>query len=177
MKRLRLYHRLLAVVVALLLLTTQSMFGNGMGRFGGRGPHGSFERGFGPQDHRFFHGHRRVLFGFDFFAFGFPYWWYVGYGYPDYGYPSYDYPNDYSNDDSGPMHDEKFWQGLARRVQSELARRGYYHGQINGVIGSESQQAIRAFQKAQGLPVTGLIDPRVLRALNLPVPQIPSHSG
>jgi hypothetical protein len=58
--------------------------------FGGRGPHGSFERGFGPQDHRFFHWHRHVLFGFDFFAFGFPDWWYVGYGYPDYGYPSYD---------------------------------------------------------------------------------------
>ena len=63
------------------------------------------------------------------------------------------------------------------RKQSELARRGYYRGQINGVIDSDSRQAIRAFQKAQGLPVTGLIDPGVLRALNLPVSKIHSDSG
>ena len=62
-------------------------------------------------------------------------------------------------------------------VQSELARRGYYHGQINGVIDSDTRQAIRAFQKAQGLPVTGLINPGVLRALKLPIPQVLSRSS
>ena len=50
-----------------------------------------------------------------------------------------------------------YWQDLAMKVQSELARRGYYHGQINGVIDSNSRQAIRAFQKAQGLPETRLV--------------------
>jgi hypothetical protein len=177
MKRLRLYHYLPVVVVPFLPLTTQSTFGNGMRNFGGRGPNGSFERGFGPQDHRFVHRHSHFLFGFDFVAFGFPYWWYVDYGYPYYGYPYYDYPDDYANYDSGPIYDDKFWQDLAKKVQSELARRGYYQGQINGVIDSNSQQAIRAFQKAQGLPVTGLIDPGVLRALKLPVPQIHSRSS
>lgn len=150
---------------------------NGMGSFGGRGVHGSFGRGFDRQDHRVFDRHRHLFFGFDFVAFGFPDWWYFDYGYPYYGYPYYDYPDDYAYYDSGPAYDEAFWQDLAKRVQLELARRGYYHGQINGVIDSNSQQAIRAFQKAQGLPVTGLIDPGVLRALRLPVPQIPSHSG
>jgi hypothetical protein len=179
MKMFRFYHGLSAVVVALLPLTTQSVSGNGMRGFGGRGPHGSFERGFGPQNHRFFGRHRHFFFGFDFAAFGFPYWWYVDYyyGYPYYGYPYYDNPDDYAYYGSQPTYDDKFWQDLARRVQSELARRGYYHGQINGVIDSNSQQAIRAFQKSQGLPVTGLIDPGVLRALKLPVPQIPSRSG
>ena len=52
-------------------------------------------------------------------------------------------------------------------VQSELARRGYYHGAIDGVIGSGSIQAIRGFQAAQGLPVTGQIDPRLLKALGV----------
>ena len=84
----------------------------------------------------------------------------------DYAY--YDYP---------PVYDYRYWQDLAMRVQSELARRGYYHGQINGLIDSDSRQAIRAFQKAQGLSVTGLINPGVLRALKLPVPQPPSNSG
>ena len=58
------------------------------------------------------------------------------------------------------------------KVQSELARRGYYRGPIDGTIGSDSRQAIRGFQEAQGLPATGLVDPNVLRALRLPIPQV-----
>ena len=171
MKRFDFCHWLWAALAALLPLTAQSVAGSGMG--GGRGPHGSFEHGFDhrDRDHRFFH-HRHFFFGFDFVAFGFPYWWYA-----DYGYPYYGYPDDYAYYDSAPVYDERFWQDLARKVQSELARRGYYHGQINGVIDSDSRQAIRAFQKAQGLHATGLIDPGVLRALKLPVPQIPSRSS
>jgi hypothetical protein len=95
------------------------------------------------------HGHR---------YFGSPYWWYNGYRY------------EYVYSDSGPAYDFRYWQDLAMKVQSELARLGYYHGQINGVIGSSSRQAIRAFQKAQRLPETGLIDTGVLRSLNLDVP-------
>jgi peptidoglycan hydrolase-like protein with peptidoglycan-binding domain len=75
------------------------------------------------------------------------------------------------------VYDERFWQYLAARVQSELARRGYYHGKINGVIDSDGRRAIRAFQKEQGLPVTGLVNPGVLKALKIPVPRIPSSSG
>jgi peptidoglycan hydrolase-like protein with peptidoglycan-binding domain len=52
-------------------------------------------------------------------------------------------------------------------VQSNLAQLGYYHGPIDGEIGSGSRQAIRAFQAAQGLPVTGMIDPKLLKALRI----------
>jgi hypothetical protein len=151
----------------------QSAAGNGRE---GRGPHGSFEQRFDhhDRDHRFFP-HRHFFFGFDFVAFGLPYWWYPNYGYPDY-YPDY-YPDEYAYYHPSPVYDERFWQDLAARVQSKLARRGYYHGQTNGVIDSDSRPAIRAFQKGQGLPVTGLIDPGVLKALKIPVPQIPSSSG
>jgi peptidoglycan hydrolase-like protein with peptidoglycan-binding domain len=58
-------------------------------------------------------------------------------------------------------------------VQTGLANRGYYHGSIDGVIGSGTREAIRAFQKVNNLPVTGLIDPPLLKALKLPpVPQV-----
>ena len=97
----------------------------------------------GDRDHRSDHGHRH---------FEFPYWWYADYGY---GY------------DSPAAYDGRYWQDLAMKVQSGLARLGYYHGPINGVIDSSSSQAIRALQKARGLPVTGLIDPGVLRSLQL----------
>ena len=42
----------------------------------------------------------------------------------------------------------------------------------NFLIDSSSSQAIRAFQKAHGLPVTGLIDPGVLRSLKLGFPHV-----
>jgi putative peptidoglycan binding protein len=96
---------------------------------------------------RFFH--QRLRFSTGFVGFRFPYLW----------------------SDYGPVYDYRFWQDLAMKVRSELARLGYYRGAIDGVIGSRSRQAIRGFQEAKGLPMTGLIDPYVLRALKLPIPQ------
>jgi peptidoglycan hydrolase-like protein with peptidoglycan-binding domain len=62
---------------------------------------------------------------------------------------------------------------MATAVQTELANRGYYHGSIDGAIGPGSRDAIRAFQRANNLPVTGLIDPPLLKALRLPaVPRV-----
>jgi hypothetical protein len=119
------------------------------------------EHRFVHEDH-FFRHHPRFSSGFNFVEFGFPYWWYP------YDYVSYDY---------APVYDYRFWQDLAMKVQSELARRGYYHGPIDGVIGTGSRQAIRGFQEAKGLPVTGLIDPNVLRALKLPIPRVSLRSS
>ena len=62
---------------------------------------------------------------------------------------------------------------MATAVQTELARRGYYYGPIDGVLGAGSREAIRSFQRAENLPVTGLIDPSLLKALKLPsIPRI-----
>ena len=52
-------------------------------------------------------------------------------------------------------------------VQSELSKRGYYQGPIDGVIGAGSRRAIRSFQAEEGLPVTGSIDSKLLRALRI----------
>jgi putative peptidoglycan binding protein len=77
------------------------------------------------------------------------------------------YADDSSYSGNGPVYDSQYWTNLAVSVQSELAQRGYYHGAIDGEIGSGSSQAIRAFQAAQGLPVTGKIDPKLLDALGI----------
>jgi hypothetical protein len=100
----------------------------------------------GDHDHDFDRGHR---------YFGSPYWWYNG------------YQDEYASYASGP--DLHYWQHQCIKVQLELARRGYYHGQINGVIDPSSRQAIRAFQQAHGLPGTGLIDVGLLKSLKLAV--------
>lgn len=124
--------------------------------------HHSFdrERDF-DRDDRFFR--HRFFFDFDFVSFGYP-WWYPSYPYP---YYYYGYPYDYSYYDYGPAYDYQYWNNLAVSVQSQLTRRGYYHGRINGVIGFGSRQAIRAFQAAQGWPVTGRIDSKLLKALGI----------
>jgi len=140
--------------------------------FGGRFGHGRFfghDRFFAHDrfdhrrfdDDRFFRHHRRFFFVFDFVSFGFPWW----YGYP-YGY--YGYPYDYGYYDYGPANDYDYWRGLAASVQSELSRRGYYHGEVDGVIGSRSRAAVKEFQASKGLPTTGVIDSKLLKALGIP---------
>jgi hypothetical protein len=111
--------------------------------------------------------HRHFLNDFDLVAFGFPYWWYPDYGYVDDGYSDEDAYND-----SAPVYGDQYWQDLAMKVQWALSLRGYYHGPIDGVIGPDGSRAIRAFQETQGLPATGRIDPNVLSALKLPLPQV-----
>jgi hypothetical protein len=122
------------------------------------------DRDFDRDDRFFRHHHNRFFFVFDFAAFGFP-WWYPDYyyGYPYY-YPYYGYDPYHGY---GAAYDSQYWSNLAVSVQSGLAQRGYYHGAIDGEIGSGSRQAIRAFQAAQGLPVTGMIDPKLLKALGI----------
>jgi len=47
-------------------------------------------------------------------------------------------------------------QPTIQRVQTALKNAGFYHGPIDGVWGSASRSATRAYQKSKGLPVAGL---------------------
>ena len=90
------------------------------------------------------------------FGWGYPYGY--GYGYPAYGgyyaEPDY-YVGDYAAENYSPEVD----------VQTALADLGYYNGPIDGIVGSGTRRAVRAFQRDKGLPVTGRIDRRLLNAL------------
>jgi hypothetical protein len=134
--------------------------------------HGRFRdrEGFRREERDFFFRHNFFV-GFDFAAFGYPWW---GPGDPWWWYPDYaDYPyyDDSSSSDSqtnaGTQNGTQYWTDLAMSVQSKLARQSYYRGPIDGVIGSGSLQAIRRFQSDHGLSVTGRIDPKLLNALGV----------
>ncbi len=56
---------------------------------------------------------------------------------------------------------------LEADVQRALAKRGYYRGPIDGQIGAGSRAAIRRYQAARRLPVTGAIDRYLVRSLGL----------
>ena len=114
--------------------------------------------------HRYYRPRSNFYFGI---GLGYPYYGY-GYGYPYYG--SYPYGYDYGY--YAPRTTVYATRGInddatVAAVQRRLARGGYYHGSVDGVIGSGTRTAIRAFERNNGLPVDGLIDPQLLRTMGL----------
>jgi Putative peptidoglycan binding domain len=102
------------------------------------------------------------------FFVGDPFW----YDYPYYGY---DYPydgnyddnaGDYSDGQPSPAEVTPSQQTIIA-VQKELTQLGYYHGQVDGLISSETEKAVRWFQSVDKIPVTGRIDSATLTALQI----------
>jgi murein L,D-transpeptidase YcbB/YkuD len=61
-----------------------------------------------------------------------------------------------------------------RAVEEALQTKGYKPGKIDGVADDEARAAIRAFQKDNGLPVTGMVDQKTADRLGV---KIASKSG
>ncbi|BAT61260.1 putative peptidoglycan binding domain protein [Variibacter gotjawalensis] len=54
---------------------------------------------------------------------------------------------------------------LLTEIQKELARRGFYDGTVDGVMGPKMEAAIRAFEQSARLRVTGEANEALLKAL------------
>jgi Putative peptidoglycan binding domain len=78
----------------------------------------------------------------------------------------------------GPHHDEYRYEApryrdpgpsyrTKLRAQARLRQLGFYRGPIDGDIGPGTRRAISRFQHHYGLPVTGWLDNRTLRALRV----------
>jgi peptidoglycan hydrolase-like protein with peptidoglycan-binding domain len=52
-------------------------------------------------------------------------------------------------------------------VQRRLGELGYYHGEVDGVIGPQTRGAIAAFQGSHGMIVDGVITRRLLDRMGL----------
>jgi lipoprotein-anchoring transpeptidase ErfK/SrfK len=55
-----------------------------------------------------------------------------------------------------------------KRLQQRLAQLAYYPGPADGQFGTDTQEAVWAFQEVQGIPVTGTVDSQAGRALAMP---------
>lgn len=64
-----------------------------------------------------------------------------------------------------------------RVIQDKLKRWGYYNGQVDGIYGSGTRQAVAKFQRKNGLAVDGVAGPNTLRALGMSVSGGSSGSG
>jgi hypothetical protein len=95
----------------------------------------------------------RTFIFFD--AFGFP----AFYPYPYYGYYPYDY---YGHNGYGYGN-----VSTVVEVQRLLARAGYYHGPIDGILGPQTRRAIHAYERDHNMPTYGVIDRRLLATLGL----------
>jgi hypothetical protein len=129
-----------------------SHFGSGMSR-NFRGFRGDRDR---------FHHHRFDEFVF-FGGFGDPFFYPYGYGYYPYGYYPYGYyPYSYYPYGYGySSYDQPVYPGVAMgrgssvaQIQLRLARAGYYHGRIDGVMGPRTRYAIRAYERSHNSSVT-----------------------
>ena len=103
--------------------------------------------------------------------FGFPWWWgwgwgwgypygyypygygydgygYDGYGYDGYGYDGYGYGYDRSGSDYGQYGSSS--KSRVTELQHRLARAGYYHGAVDGILGPQTRAAIRAYEREHG---------------------------
>src|SRR3982750_143787 len=45
-----------------------------------------------------------------------------------------------------------------KKAQQSLAGKGFYHGQVDGILGPQTRQAIGEYQKSEKRPVTGRLD-------------------
>jgi hypothetical protein len=94
------------------------------------------------------------------------YFWNAGYWYPAWGYDNSAayYPYD------GPIYvgdSPRPFDQVVADVQSVLQEQGYYHGEVDGLVGPLTQEALAAYQSAQGLQQTAAIDQPTLESLGI----------
>jgi len=94
------------------------------------------------------------------------YYWNSGYWYPAWGYdPGAEY---YAYD--APIyvgHRAEPPDRVIADVQAELQQMGYYRGEVDGLLGPLTREALTAYQADQGLTVTAVIDEPTLDSLGM----------
>jgi hypothetical protein len=131
-------------------------------------------------DH-WWHGHRchfvnGFWFIYDTGFYPYDFWYPYGYGYGYYGsaYYPYDYDAGVYEGDGADYSSQgayrssvPYTDSTVAAVQEQLARQGYYQGEIDGIFGAETRRAIVRYQGDQGLRATGSLNADTLRALRL----------
>jgi hypothetical protein len=98
------------------------------------------------------------------FVYGGWYYWNSGWWYPAWGYA----PNSYYAYD-GPIYG---YNGLppdqvVANVQAALQAQGYYQGEVDGLLGPLTREAIAGYQRDNGLYMTSAIDQPTLESLGM----------
>jgi hypothetical protein len=147
------------VLAGILAVAPTAAFARGGGGHGGGG--GGHSGGFAGHG---FAGHG--WHGGGYWGVG-PFWGWDGNAYwDDYPYYGYDDYSDGDYSDAQPSEMVRYQQTVVA-VQQELKKLGYYHGHIEGIVGAETRKAISWFQSVDKLSVSGRIDEKTLKALQI----------
>jgi hypothetical protein len=105
------------------------------------------------------HNHSRIVF-----VFGGPYYWNSGYWFPAWGYDPGAY---YAYD--GPIYGYNNLppDQVIANVQAALQQQGYYNGDVDGLLGPLTRDAIANYQRDHGLYTTSTIDRPTLESLGM----------
>src|SRR6266566_4806920 len=111
-------------------------------------------------DQNWWHSHHSNIV----FVFGAPYYWNAGYWFPAWGYN----PNAYYAWD-GPIYGYNHLppDQVIANVQATLQQQGYYHGDVDGLVGPLTRAALADYQRDHGLYETAAIDRPTLRSLGM----------
>ena len=163
---------------------SHSFVGPGTGTFHGQNWNGNWHGGNWGGDWHHHHNNSFIFIGgFPFFGFGYPFGYPYGYGYgypyggyyppPYYGGGYYGsgyygggyYGNGYYGGGSyGPVYASYAYgsgsgsDSSVVRLQQRLSRAGYYRGPIDGVMGSRTRYALRAYQHDHGAGADRMTD-------------------
>jgi Putative peptidoglycan binding domain len=111
-------------------------------------------------DRSWWHSHyNRVVF-----VYGGWYYWNAGWWYPAWGYA----PNSYYAYD-GPIYGYNSLppDQVVANVQAALQAQGYYQGEVDGLLGPLTREAIAGYQADHGLYTTSAIDQPTLQSLGM----------
>jgi hypothetical protein len=103
------------------------------------------------------HHHNRIVFVFGGWYFWNSGFWYPAWGYDRSAYYAYDGPI-YAYNDLPPDQ-------VTANVQASLQEQGYYHGEVDGLLGPLTRAALADYQRDHGLYTTSAIDQPTLASL------------
>ncbi len=105
------------------------------------------------------HHYNRIVFVYGGWYYRDAGWWYPAWGYAPNAYYAYDGPI-YAYNDLPPDQ-------VIANVQGALQQQGYYQGDVDGLLGPITREAIANYQREHGLYVTSAIDRPTLESLGM----------
>jgi peptidoglycan hydrolase-like protein with peptidoglycan-binding domain len=72
-----------------------------------------------------------------------------------------------------PEQPQLLTQDTIKRLQERLAAENVYAGPVDGVMNAQTEAALRVYQKAHGLDVSGAPDEATLKQLQIRLPTSP----
>jgi hypothetical protein len=105
------------------------------------------------------HNHSRIVF-----VFGGPYYWNSGYWFPAWGYDPGAY---YAYDGPIYAYNNLPPDQVIANVQAALQQQGYYQGEVDGLLGPLTRDAVANYQRDHGLYTTSTIDRPTLESLGM----------